>query len=625
MPERQPAPYGAWSSPFTPQILSLSIRLEDVQWTPDGGALLWVEGRSGKGVLVIREGNDIPRDLTERHNVRGGVGYGGGEFAPGRGFAVFAERDGRLYRVEYSGGVPRPITPGFGASAAPALSPDGKWVLYVHSYEGEDSLALVDSEGQCWPQRLVQGADFYMQPVWSPRGDRIAWVDWSHPNMPWDGSVLRSARIVLDGAAPLLGEITVLAGAPDIPVFQPAFSPDGSQLAFIEERDEWNELVLADLESGTRRILVSDAVLADPAWVQGRREFGWSPDGRKIFFLKKEKGFTSLCSVDVDSARIVQGHSEPYTDVSQISVSGAGGALAYIASSCVVPKRIVVQHDKKMTVQARSCAERLAVEEHSEPQPVAWRAGDGTEVHGLFFPAHNPRCTGKGLPPMIVLIHGGPTSHVPAAYSPDTSFFTSRGYACLAVNYRGSSGFGRAYRNALRGRWGELDVEDAVGGAKACCDRGLADPARLVIKGGSAGGFTVLNALARHPGFFRAGICLYAVANLFTLEAVTHKFEKRYMDSLVGRLPEDREKFRDRSPVFHADRIRDPLAVFHGEEDAFVPPSQAEEIVSALKRGGVPHIYRLFPGEGHGWRNAETVVSYYTEVEKFLSQHVLSA
>jgi dipeptidyl aminopeptidase/acylaminoacyl peptidase len=619
--EKQSAAYGTWASPVTPQSLSRQIRLEDVQWAPGGGALLWVEGRSGKGVLVIREGADVPRDLTEDHNVRGGIGYGGGSFAAGKDFAVFAEKDGRLYRVEYSGGLPRPITPGFGASAAPVLSPDGKWVLYVHSYEDEDSLALADTEGREWPQRLVKGADFYMQPAWSPSGERIAWVDWSFPNMPWDGTVLRSARIAAD--PPRLLEVTVLAGAPDIPVFQPAFSPDGLQLAHIEERDEWDSLVVTDLESGKRRILVSDGALAEPAWTQGMRTFGWSGDGRKIFFLRRDKGFGSLHTVDVESGRITPLPTTPYTDQAQVAVSPSGNALAYIASSCLIPKRIVVQQEKKVSVQAHSCAERLGEEEHAAPELISWRSEDGAEVHGLFFPAHNPRYFAKGLPPAIVLIHGGPTSQVPAAYSADTLFFTSRGYACLAVNYRGSTGFGRSYRNALRGRWGELDVADAVSGARALVERGLADPARLVVKGGSAGGYTVLNSLVRHPGFFRAGICLYGVANLFTIGRGTDKFERHYLDTMVGKLPEDQEKFRAWSPVFQADRIRDPLAVFQGEEDTVVPPGQAEEVVRVLQRGGVPHLYRLFPGEGHGWRRAETIVSYYTEVEAFLNRFVL--
>ena len=621
MSEIQSAPFGTWVSPVTPQSLSRQIRLEDVQWTPDGGALLWVEGRAGKGVLVIREGAEVPRDLTEAQNVSGGVGYGGGLFAPGKGFAVFAEKDGRLYRVEYSGGAPRPITPGYGASAAPALSPDGRWVLYVHTYEGEDCLAVVDADGRQWPRKLAEGADFYMQPVWSPRGDRIAWVDWNFPNMPWDGTVLRCAKI--SRMHPRLEEVTVLAGAADIPVFQPAFSPDGSQLAYVEERDEWDSLVVLELETGKKRTLVSGTTIAEPAWVQGIRVFGWSGDGKKIFFLQKEKGFSSVHAVDLDTERITQPPSGPYTDLAQISVSSSAPALAYIASSCAIPKRIVVQQEKRFSIQARSSAERLAEEEHSLPEPLAWNSEDGAEVHGLFFPAHNPRYSAKGLPPAIILVHGGPTSQVPAAYSPDTLFFTSRGYACLAVIYRGSAGFGRSYRNALRGRWGELDVADAVSGAGAIAERGLADPSRLAIKGGSAGGYTVLNSLIRHPGLFRAGICLYGVSNLFSLGEATLKFEKHYLDTMVGRLPDDQEKFRAWSPAFHADKIRDPLAVFQGEEDDVVPPSQSGEIAAALARSGVPHLYRLFPGEGHGWRKPETIVSYYTEVDAFLRRYVL--
>jgi dipeptidyl aminopeptidase/acylaminoacyl peptidase len=212
-----------------------------------------------------------------------------------------------------------------------------------------------------------------------------------------------------------------------------------------------------------------------------------------------------------------------------------------------------------------------------------------------------------------------------ANFSEDAAFFTSRGYAYLQVNYRGSSGYGRSYQRSLRGRWGELDVEDAVGGARALSERGLSDPARIAIKGGSAGGYTVLNALIRHPGFFRAGVCLFGVSNLFTLAAETHKFEERYLDSMVGPLPEAAQKYRDWSPIFHVDNIRDPLAVFQGDEDTVVPPEQSASIVEALQRRNVPHLYRLFPGEGHGWRKSETISAYYTEMEKFLRQHLLYA
>lgn len=623
MAEKISAAYGTWKSPVRPETIGLSIRLDDVQWTPDGKALVWLEGRSGKGVLVFRAGEDIPRDLTEENNVRGTVGYGGGELALAQEYAVFAEKTGRLYRIEYGSGSPKPITPGFGNAAAPAISPDGRWVIYVHSYERTDCLAIVDSEGLRWPQKLSVGADFYMQAVWNPAGDRIAWIEWNHPNMPWDGVLLKCARFISSSIS--LGEVISVAGSPDVPIFQPAFSPDGRFLAYIEGAGEWDSLVVFQLESGEKRVLVKDAVLLDPAWSQGMRVFGWSPDGKSIHYVRREKGFASIFRVDLKTGESHSEDTSPYTHIHHMSVSPADGALAFIGSSTAVPERVIECRGGKPRTVATSCAERLTPEDHPVPQAFSWRTKDGLEVQGIYLPPHNPQYIGKGLPPAVINIHGGPTSQSMASYSADADFFTSRGYAYLKVNYRGSSGYGRSYMRALRGRWGELDVEDAVGGAKALCEQGLADPARLIIQGGSAGGYTVLNALIRHPGFFRAGICLYGVSNLFTLASETHKFEERYLDSLVGPLPEDSEKYRAWSPVFHADRIRDPLAIFQGEEDTVVPPNQAEEIVSALRKNGVPHFYHLYPGEGHGWRKTETIVSYYSDVEKFLEQYVLFA
>jgi dipeptidyl aminopeptidase/acylaminoacyl peptidase len=224
-----------------------------------------------------------------------------------------------------------------------------------------------------------------------------------------------------------------------------------------------------------------------------------------------------------------------------------------------------------------------------------------------------------------VRIHGGPTGQATASYSPSTQFFVTRGYTVLDVNYRGSTGYGRAYMLALRDSWGRCDVEDAVRAARYLGESGAADPRRLVIYGGSAGGYTVLEALCRAPGLFRAGICLYGVSNLFTLAADTHKFEARYLDLIVGPLPETAERYRDRSPIFHAELIRDPIAIYQGAEDNVVPPAQSEEIVSVLRRRGVPHLYQLYLGEGHGWRRPETIEAFYASVESFLRQYVIFA
>ncbi len=616
-------PYGTWPSPIQPETLGLGKRFSDVQWNGDGRSLVWLEERSGKGVIVCRTGADAPSDLTETHQVRGGVGYGGGDFYAAKDFVVFAEKNGRLYRAPIGNGGIQPITPEFGSAASPAVSPDGRWVVYVHSYEKKDRLAIVDSQGHLWPQILVEGADFYMQPVWHPGGEEIAWVEWNHPQMPWDGSLLKTAHWTREKG--ILGDPKLLAGGAEIPVMQPAFSPDGRWLAVLAGDGETDSLLLLDLKKGTRKPLVTGAVLLDPAWTQGMRSLGWTSDSRKIYYRRNENGFASIWAVDVESGADKKIQTDPYTWIDQISLSPREEALAFIGSSPSFPERVVFWSGGQFLAQSRSSAERLAADEFSTPATFVWKANNGEEVRGIYCPPCNSRFESRGLPPAVIDIHGGPTSQRVVSYSGDRAFFTSRGYAYLEVNYRGSTGSGRSYRRALDGKWGELDVEDAVGGAKALCERGLADPARLAIKGGSAGGYTVLNALIRHPGFFRTGVCLFGVSNLFTLAAETHKFEERYEDSLVGPLPEAAQKYRDWSPIFHVDQIRDPLALFQGDEDTVVPPEQSASIAEALERRNIPHLYRLFPGEGHGWRKSETITAYYTEMEKFLRQHLLYA
>ena len=250
---------------------------------------------------------------------------------------------------------------------------------------------------------------------------------------------------------------------------------------------------------------------------------------------------------------------------------------------------------------------------------------DGGIVYGLFYPPHNERFEGPGKPPLMVRIHGGPTSQVEANFNAEAQFFATRGYAVLEVNYRGSSGYGRKYRNMLRGNWGIYDVEDAVSGARYLSSQGRVDAERMVISGGSAGGFTVLKVLEDYPGTFKAGICLYGVSNQFTLAAETHKFEQHYSDSVLGPLPEAADIYRERSPIFFVDKIQDPIALFQGEDDQVVVPSQSDEVAASLARRGVPYIYHLYPGEGHGFRKAETIEHLYQAIEKFLREHVIYA
>jgi len=612
--------YGLWKSHITPDLIAAAISLSDPQWAADGKTLVWREVRSGQGALMAQPAGEAPYELSADRNVRGGVGYGGGDFTVGDGLVIFADKDGRLYRRTLGAGFPEPITPAFGSAAAPQLSPDQRWVAFVHTYEGADVLAVVDAAGRYWPKKLAVGADFYMQPAWHPDGGAIAWVDWDHPNMPWDGTRLMYA--VLEGEPPRIEAAQHLAGDGDTPILQPAFSPDGRYLSYVRNQGEWDQLVLQDLDEGTLSVLIEDAALLKPAWIQGLVVQAWAPGGDKIFFLQSQAGVTTLAQVDIATAEVTPVNLDPYTSLSQLSVNQDAG-LALVASAPRVSPRVISTREGQMTIHQRGTSEAVPPEDLPTPYEIHWTETDGETVYGIYSPPTSSRFTAEGPPPAIVLIHGGPTSSVMVGYDLEAAFFTSRGYAYLSVNYRGSTGYGRAYREALRGNWGDLDVVDAAGAAQALIDQKLADAGKLVIKGGSAGGYTVLNTLIRFPGLYKAGLCSYGVTNLFTLAMDTHKFEERYTDSLVGPLPEAAEKYRAWSPVFHAETIQDPVAIFQGEEDKVVPPSQSEEIVKALKASGVPHEYHLYPGEGHGFRKSETRRAYYQAIERFLLQYVI--
>ncbi|GAP06008.1 dipeptidyl aminopeptidase [Anaerolinea thermolimosa] len=613
-------PYGTWPSPISAESVGQRNRLEEVQWDSSSDTLVWLEGRSDRSMLVARSGQDAPRDLLDNLIPRGGVGYGGGEFTLHHGTLIFAEKSGRLVRHSLEYAEPTAITPAFGGVASPALSPDGQWVAYVFSDGIEDCLALVRSDGLEWPVKLARGADFYMQPAWHPSGRMLAWVEWNHPNMPWDTTRIQLAH--LDGSIPQITQAHTIS-LMDHTATQPAFSPDGRWLAFIESGEEWDNLILYDLHQHQRRLLFEgrEAHIGLPAWKQGQRHLGWSPDSRMLYFIQNSRGFASLHSIQLDGT-LQTIPTAPYTWLSQLAVS-PGGLLAMIASAPSIPPRIIVWNGHTFEIAARSGSESISPEFFPAPQLLHWPTPDGSEAYGLYYPPTHPDFSGDGLPPAILNIHGGPTSQAVVSFSAEAAYFTTRGYAYVEVNYRGSTGYGHAYRNALHQRWGDADVLDAISCVEALGKASLADPSRCVIKGGSAGGYTVLNALARYPGVFKTGVCLYGVSNLFTLDMDTHKFEQHYTHSLVGPLPEAAGRYHAWSPAFHAEKIRDPLIIFQGSEDRVVPPAQSEEIVAALNRTRVPHEYVVFEGEGHGFRKSENIARYLHQTERFLMQHVL--
>ena len=616
--------YGLWHSPITAASLGAAIRLSDVQWDGQGG-LVWLQSESGSSAIYRKNREDAPQRLTSDQEIRGGVGYGGGEFACSDDFIVFADKSGALYRKDFGYGKPRAITPAIGKAASPAVSPNGKWVVFVQTDGHNDLLAIVDSKGGQWPQKLVQGSDFYMQPVWSPDGSQLAWVEWDHPNMPWDGTRLCVGKVEFpDLQTPRITEIEIIAGDERHHAVQPQFSPDGKMLSFIIECDEWESLMLFDLEEQeTRELVTGDGFeLSQPAWVQGNHEYGWHPDGQRISYLQYQDGFASLWQVDVESGQKTQIEISPYSYLYQLAVSPISGEAACIASGPQVPSRIVTFNGNIQKIIQRSSAEMLPPQYLPTPKSISWER-DGLDVKALYFAPANPNFRADGAPPVILQIHGGPTSQQVVRYHAMAAYFTSRGYGWVELNYRGSTGYGRKYREALRGVWGKTDVEDAVDCAKALVEQGLADAGKIIIMGGSAGGYTVLNALVNHPGVFAAGVDKYGVSDLFALAQETHKFELHYTDLLVGVLPDDAQKFRDWSPLNHAEQIKDPVAVFQGEEDVVVPPNQSEMIVKALQANGVPHIYVTYPGEGHGFRKAESIEDHLKQTDRFIQKYVL--
>ena len=624
---------GLWKSPLAPGHGAARVRVSDVQWTASGG-LVWREERSGAGVLVVRDSlRTPPRDLALGGSVRARVGYGGGDFSVS-GDQVFFVSGGRIFRHRLGETESAPVTPRWGKAAAPTGSPDARRLVYVHSDDGIDCLGLARTDGSGWPVRFASGRDFYMQPAWHPDGRRAAWVAWDHPNMPWDGSGLYLGEI---GAGTSVGEgpePVLLAGDPagSVAVFQPSFSPDGRYLSFISDREGWFNLWLYDLAEGSLQALAQEPCeYAGPAWIQGLRSHAWTPSGDAVYAIRLSQGHAALVRVDLEErrSRPVGGGLSRYTALSQLSAAPDGERIALVGSSPLHPPRV-------LTVSAQGTVATWSEGTPSPPEAVylghprllSWRVESEVELpqpldcHGQFYPPRNPAYRRTAPPPAVIRVHGGPTSQALVEYRFEIPFLTSRGFAVLDLNYRGSSGYGRAYRDALKGQWGVADVEDTRSAAEYLVAGGRADPDRLCVLGGSAGGLTVLLCLIRYPGLFRAGVCLYGVTDLLALAQETHKFEAHYLDSLVGRLPRDESVYRERSPLGRAGSIQDPVALFQGEEDEVVPPSQSDGIAETLTGRGVPHIYHRFPGEGHGWKKSRTIETYLEALQEFLAEHV---
>lgn len=634
----QERPFGLWPSPIRPDQLALDLRLSGVAVAPDGAALAWLEGRGDQSVVVAWQADEAcSRDLTRAQRVRARVGYGGGDFAWGaRELYVVDQASGRICAQSLEDGELRFVSPAFGCAAAPTPSPDGRWLAYIHhDPDGVDRLAVVDARGEQWPRILHQGHDFYMQPRWSPDGQYLAFVAWDHPRMPWDGSILYLARTVMSplgnagGMALGAGQVRAVAGGDEVSVFQPEFSPDSRALWFVSDETGWGHLVRLDLQDGSRRRLTAgEAEHGQPAWVQDMRSYAIAEEGRAIYAVRSEQGWRRLYRIDAQSGNAERVAAlADYDDITHVSADPQGRVLGLIASGSRQAPR-VLQHaigSNTVRVLARASGETVDPAALSLPEAVGWPGPDGHRVAGLFYPPASSHFQSAGRPPLVVLVHGGPTAQSTAGWSPACQFLATRGYAVLALNHRGSTGYGRAYAQALAGAWGQADVEDAIAGVEHLAAAGRIDRSRTAIMGGSAGGYTVLRAMTTHPEAFAVGVSMYGISDLRQLVRETHKFEARYLDRLVGPLPEAAALYDGRSPLADAERISRPLALYQGADDQAVPRAQSDLLAAALARRGIPHLYQVYEGEGHGWRRRETIEQFWTSVAAFLERHLANA
>lgn len=618
------APYGSWSSPIdAATVASAGRRLAAATIAADG-AVWWAEGRpteGGRVVLMRRPLGGEPEAVTpEGVNVRTRVHeYGGGAWCVAEpDLVLFVDfSDQRLYRQRLGEAPvaisPEPPSDGAFHYADMRLAPDGETVVCVREshQEGEgeavNEIVSLSLDGEGEPQVLASGRDFYSFPRISPDGAWLAWTCWDHPNMPWDGTELWVAPLADSG------EERLVAGGPEESVFQPEWGPDG-RLHFVSDRDGWWNLYRArepgselSGEEGTLVQLTEErADLAHPQWLFGGATYVFLESGA-IACVRCERGEERLFLLQPDGWE-PSDLGLPFTSFGFPALSARGESVAFAAASPASEAAIVVHEVGGETEIVRSSSEDPVDPAYvSQPRQIEFPTGDGETAYGFYYPPANPEFEAPEgeLPPLIVESHGGPTSHATPALDREFLYWTSRGVGVVDVNYRGSSGYGREYRNKLRGTWGVVDTEDCVNAALHLAEQGEADGARLAIRGGSAGGYATLCALTFHEGF-AAGASYYGVADAEALARDTHKFESRYLDRLIGPYPEQAELYRERSPIHHVERLRSPVILFQGLEDEVVPPNQAETMVAALRKNGIPHAYLAFEGEQHGFRRAET-------------------
>lgn len=605
------APYGSWKSPITPDLITAKA-ITFKQFCNDGQDIYWTESRpsdNGRYVLMRRTpGGRISACTPPEYYVRSSVHeYGGGAFLVRNNIIYFVNfRDKHLYRQPLDG-APELLTPTDGYRYADLILDEKRNRLICiredHTGEGEaiNTIVGVDLHGGDNGTILVEGNNFYATPRLSPDGNRLAWLTWNHPNMPWDGCELWVADVLEDGT---LQNADLVAGSATESIFQPEWSPDGV-LHFVAENTGWWNLYRwrgGEIEA----LCPMEAEFGYPLWVLHLTTYGFTSTNTILCAYTRD-GRWQLATLDTAKKEFTPIET-PFTDM--LAIQGGNGFATFLGGSATQPDALVRFDEQtgKLEIIKRSFDVTVDGEYFSEPESIYFATTGGQKAHALHYPPRNKdyEAPPGERPPLLVISHGGPTAAAYTGINFDIQYWTSRGFAILDVNYGGSTGFGREYRQRLNGNWGIVDVDDCCNAALYLVQQGLADRDRLAIRGGSSGGYTTLACLAFRQ-VFHAGASHFGISDLEFFAKDTHKFESRYLNSLVGPYPERKDIYFARSPIHFIQNFNCPIILFQGDEDPIVPPNQSQMLFDAVRAKGIPTAYLLFKGEQHGFRKGESI------------------
>lgn len=601
---------GRWDSAMSPEAYAIIPTISTPRPSPDGKRVAYSRAFDGRVDLwVIDVDGGAPLQLTDQSSLQGpdpnqrhasSIAW----MPDGRHIVFAANQDKKLWIVPSVGGHSRPTDEGPGNHHSPAVSSDGKTLAYVAERGEHVDIMLADLDGRAL-SFISEGEEYVLQPRWSPDGKLILYGQWPHYDMPWD----ERALVVVNVDS---GERHVIAAGTRVTNADAVWSPDGSKIAFISDRDgEFGNVCVCDSDGGNSQRLVSEDVQhAIPAW---------SPDGQRIAYQRNVDGDCQIWCWDghestqlthepgvhaeiawLNDQRLVCTYSSPALppDLWVIdTLNGARRQLTHSATGGVLGGNLVM------------------------PEHVSWTSSDGLAIHGLLF---TPQKTVKGQHPLVISIHGGPVGQTLATWQGHVQYLVSRGYVVLAPNYRGSKGYGRSFMEKLYGDWGGGDLEDNLAGARMVIERGLVNPRKVIAMGGSAGGYSTLICMTKAPDFFRAGVCRFGVADLTTFTNTTWIFERHYIQKLMGPPAKNSVLYFDRSPVNHVEHVKEPLLILQGEDDIVCHPSQMNGMVEALRKSGKDVEYHTYPGEGHGWKQMSTIIDDAKRIDDFLLRKVLN-